>query len=515
MKKLLLFAFLMMMHGADCFSQLTFQKTFGGASTELGSVVIQTTDGGYFIAGATNSFGAGNFDGYAIKANADGDMLWSKTFGGAGDDRFYDAALTSDGGFILVGWTSSFGIGNGDFYLIKLNANGDTLWTKTYDNGDATNAMSVQQTDDGGYILAGETIIPNETAFRVCIIKTGSNGDIVWDKIFGHPTYSSAATCVRQTSDGGYIVGGISPGSSASLIRLNSSGDSLWSRVYGSTFNDRTEDVKQTSDGGFILAGSYDVVPNSNSDAYLIRTDSNGDTLWTRTVGGNGWESATSVLETSDNGYLAVGYTYSYGPGSQGIFLIKTNSAGVVLWTRTFGGAMNQSASCIRKTNDQGYIICGGTSSFGVGGSDIYLIKLDSMGNSGCYENIPPMESDIPSTGVSTIFGSVSSGMFSAGTATILSSGGMQTTNCSTNISAITNSNSDFDFYPNPFYSGLKIKSKDVGEVILYDITGKETLRQKVIEGETMLNTEFLAEGFYVLSFSSANQVENFKIIKE
>ena len=263
------------------------------------------------------------------------------------------------------------------------------------------------------------------------------------------------------------------------------------------------------------MAGSFDVAPNSNSDAYLIKTDSNGDTLWTRTIGGSDREGAMSVFETNDNGYLAAGYTYSYGPGSQATFLIKTNSAGIILWTKTFGGAMNQNGACIRKTNDQGYIICGATSSFGAGNSDLYLIKIDSMGNSGCYENVPPLETTLPITGVSRLFGSMTSGLLSSPTATIVGSGGIENTNCSTNISAIDDSDSEFDFYPNPFSSRVKIKCAEKGEITLYDLSGKEILRQKVFEGETILKTGTIAQGFYVLSYSGSKGINNFKVIKE
>ena len=209
---------------------ITFEKWFGGFNWDHGASVVQTTDLGYIVTGWTSSYGAGSYDVYLIKTDSTGDTLWTKTFGGIEDDLGRSVVQTTDGGYIITGYTSSYGAGSYDVYLIKTDSLGDTLWTKTFGGIE----------DDGGY-------------------------------------------SVVQTNDGGYIITG-------------------YTYSYG--------------------AGSYDV--------YLIKTDSTGDTLWTTTFGGTNVDLGRSVVQTTDEGYIVTGYTYSYGAGSADVYLIKTDSLGNV-----------------------------------------------------------------------------------------------------------------------------------------------------------------------------------------
>jgi len=169
--------------------QSIFQKTYGGGLNDLGWAVEQTNDGGYIVAGSAESFGAGAADFYLIKTDANGDTLWTRTYGGGGDDFGRAVEQTTDGGYIVAGYTTSFGAGVEDVYLIKTDTNGDTLWTKTYGGAGDDRGWAVEQTTDGGYIVAGGTLSFGAGGNDVYLIKTDANGDTLWTRTYGGSSF--------------------------------------------------------------------------------------------------------------------------------------------------------------------------------------------------------------------------------------------------------------------------------------------------------------------------------------
>jgi len=344
-------------------AQTTFQKTFGGGSSDYGKAVEQTTDGGYIVAGYTESFGAGSNDVYLIKTHANGDMMWTKTYGGAGTERAYAVEQTTDGGYIVAGWTISFGAGSQDVYLIKTDFNGDTLWIKTYGGASTEWAYAVEQTTDGGYIVAGYAGSFGAGSNDVYLIKTNANGDTLWTKTYGGANLDEAHA-VQQTTDGGYIVAGTtnsfgSGGNDVYLIKTNANGNTLWTRTYGGMAQDVAYAVQQTTDGGYIVVGITGNFGAGSTDVYLIKTDSLGDTTWTKTYGGFNIDYGFAVQQTTDGGYIVAGYTYSFGAGSADFYIIKTDANGDTLWTRTYGGMEQDVAYAVRQTTDGRYIVAG------------------------------------------------------------------------------------------------------------------------------------------------------------
>jgi len=303
-------------------------------------------------------------------------QTWERTYGGPGNDEGRYAQQTTDGGYIITGGTTSLGYGY-HVYLIKTDSSGDTLWTRIY-GGDESFGTSVQQTTDGGYIVAGYTF--HFGSNEVYLIKTNTFGDTLWTKTYGG-TGTDLGFSVQQTSDGGYIVAGqtTSFGNSVQvyLIKTNASGDSLWTRTYGGINWDEGWFVKQTSDSGYIVAGRSSSFGNSEQ-VYLIKTDASGDTLWTRNFGGSSYEVGLSVQQTTDGGYIITGGSTSFGYGSQ-VYLIKTNASGDTLWTRNFGGGGDEQGRTVQQTPDGGYIIAGTTNSFGYP-YQVYLIKTNASG---------------------------------------------------------------------------------------------------------------------------------------
>jgi hypothetical protein len=379
--------FLIFIIVSPAFSQQTWQRTYGGETWDDGLSVQQTSDGGYVVTGTTNSFGAGNWDVYLIKSDANGDTVWTRTYGGANDDRGYSVQQTLDGGYIISGWTNSFGAGSWDAYLIKTNVNGDTVWTRTYGGANYEWGALVQQTLDGGYIIAGSTSSFGAGSYDLYLIKTNANGDTLWTQTFGGASWDYGSS-VWQTSDGGYIIAGYTNSFGAGnddvyLIKTNTSGDTLWTKTFGADRFDYGYSVQQTSDNGYIVAGSSSSFSTGGPDVYLIKTNANGDTLWTKTYGGADDDGAESVQEIAGGGYIITGWTKSFGAGSDDLYLIKTNASGDTLWTKTYGGVAIDWGYAVRRTSDWGYIVAGLTESFGAGGYDVYLVKADANGNVG------------------------------------------------------------------------------------------------------------------------------------
>jgi hypothetical protein len=363
-------------------AQITFQRTYGGTGYDAGSEVRQTTDGGYVVAGITSSSGAGDHDSYLVKTNANGDTLWTRTFGSRLYDQGCSVAPTADGGYIITGVADSIGAGDYDVYLVKTDAQGDTLWTRTFGGDTCDWGKSVRQTADGGYVIAAETWSFGAGLTDVYLIRTDGAGDTLWTRTFGGANYEEVYS-VQQTADGGYIIAGstssFGAGGDVYLIKTNANGDTQWTRTFGGTASDGGNSVQQTSDGGYIVTGTTSSF-GTGSDVYLIRTNPDGETLWTRTFGGAGSDCGYSVCQTAGGGYIIAGFTTSFGAGGVDVYLIKTDSSGDTLWTKTFGGADYDMSSSVQQTADGGYIVTGTTASSGAGGNDVYLIKTDSLG---------------------------------------------------------------------------------------------------------------------------------------
>ena len=234
------------------------------------------------------------------------ETLWTRTYGGSGDDEAYSVQQTADGGYIVAGYTYSFGAGGDDFYLVRTNSQGDTLWTRTYGGDSLDCAYSVHQTADGGYIVAGYTYSFGAGLDDFYLVKTNSLGDTLWTRAYGGSNYDDARS-VQQTTDGGYIVAGYTWSFDADLVKTNSQGDTLWTRTYGGSNGDDAYSVQQTADGGYIVAGDTWSFGAGRNDFYLVKTNPMGDTLWTRTYGGRGNDSARSVQQTTDGGYIVAG----------------------------------------------------------------------------------------------------------------------------------------------------------------------------------------------------------------
>jgi len=378
--------------------ELEWSKTFGNPGDDFGESVQQTSDGGYVIAGFTESYGAGGKDVWLIKTDSNGDKAWDETFGGTSDDGGWSVQRTADGGYIISGYTESYGGGARDAWLIKTDSNGNKVWDKTFGGASDDDGWSVQQTLDGGYIVAGATGSYGAGEGDVWLIKTDSDGDKVWDKTFGG-TSDDAGWSVQQTSDGGYVIAGYTSSYGAGqwdawLIKTDSNGNRVWDRTFGGVSFDDGESVQETSDGGYIIAGFTKSYGAGGEDVWLIKTDSSGNEVWDKTFGGTSDDVGWSVHQTSDGGYIIAGSTSSYGAGEWDAWLIKTDSDGNKVWEKTLGGTSDDDGISVHQTSDGGYVVAGATVSYGAGGQDVWLTKL---GPEAGVQNSPPNVPSNPS----------------------------------------------------------------------------------------------------------------------
>ncbi|MBU1935932.1 T9SS type A sorting domain-containing protein [bacterium] len=307
-------------------------RAYGDQNSDWCYSVHQTADGGYALAGYTESLMSGRSDFLLLKTDENGDSLWSRTYGGLCDDYCQAAAITSDGGYLLVGMTINCEEFHYDFFILKTDANGDSLWSRTYGGSRDDVCSSVAQTSDGGYILGGWTNsfgpgMPWSNNFW--LIKTDANGDSLWSRIYGGRDDDECYS-VLQTSDGGYVSAGVKrlssphwPDPDMWIIKMDANGDSLWSRTFGKGGSEECHCVRQTEDGGYILAGYTNSYGARSLDFWLVRLDEHGERLWARTLGGGGGDVGYSVVQTSDGGYAVAGYTFSFGNGGSDFWLVK------------------------------------------------------------------------------------------------------------------------------------------------------------------------------------------------
>lgn len=517
-------------------STVVFQKDYGTAdslSDASGASGQQTMDGGYITAGYISNFGAGDDDIYLVKTNANGDITWTKTYGGSSGDDANAVIQTADSGYAITGVTVSFGGEN--IFLVKTNASGDTLWSKIYGTGDTlsdASASSLQQTADGGYVMTGYISNFGAGSDDFYLVKTDANGNLLWTKTYGGINNDDAASA-QQTSDGGYIIAGTSSSFADTLgdvylIKTDATGDTLWTKSYGSNLTDAMDmgnAVQQTSDHGYIIAG-VTVSASQGENALLIKTDSAGTIQWTRLYGtgdASSDASLSSVQQTTDGGYIAAGYISNFGAGSDDYYLIKTDSNGDTLWTKTYGSTSVDDANFVKQTTDGGYIAGGVTVGFAAGGEHLYLVKVDSVGHASCneYNTQTTNNSSISVNTYGTTTQVSTGGVAGSGVMTV-SSGGTATDLCiGAGINELSdNSGLGITVYPNPFSdeATVIINTSSVNlhnsSIVMYDLFGNQV--QKINsenEYQFKIASNNLESGIYFLQVQSGEKTYNQKII--
>ncbi len=350
-------------------------KTYGGAGADSLSSMQPTADGGYIVAGSTTSFGAGGSDAWLMKLAADGSIVWQKTYGGIESDGARSVYPTLDGGFVMAGTTQSFGAGRNDLWVLKLDSNGNVAWQKTYGGTGDEAGIDVKPTADGGYIAIGNGLSP-------WILKLDAVGSIAWQQYFDFLSPGTRRVfSVQQAADGGYmLVGGGFPRPQNGfgwLAKLDASGNVAWLRLYRTAIYTRANHLQPTADGGYIMVGESG--GELCAQGWVTKLDASGNALWTRVY--DGMRSAGFVQELAGGGFVVSGN--DWGCGSFQFYkavVMRLDRDGNVIWKNAYGGDSFQSGLSARATSDGGFIAAGFTDSLGSGDLDAWVLKLDARG---------------------------------------------------------------------------------------------------------------------------------------
>ncbi len=514
-------------------AQVIFHKTYGGTGDDKANCVRRTQDGGYIIVGSTNSFGAGGLDVYVIRTDKYGDTVWSRTFGGIYDDIGYAVNANNDGSFIIVGTTFSFGAGQQDIYVIKINGIGDTLWTRTYGGNNLESGNDIKQTTDGGFVIVGSTNSFGAGNSDVYIIKINALGDTTWTRTYGG-TLDEVGNSIQQNGAGGYVIIGSTTSFGAGnndiyFITTDNLGNIVNTNItYGSiNGNEYGNCGKQTIDGGYILCGSTSFYGAGFNDGYVLKTDVNGTIQYQRAFGNTSYDKIIDIQQTADLGFIAIGTTQSFGGGNSYIYLLKTDATLVLNWSKYIGGLSLNEGNSVLQAGDGGFILAGSTQSFGQGGWDIYLIKTDGNGYSGCF--------GFPASTIATDASSlnthpnplISFGCYAKYDSTIINHGGKDSTICFMweGINELSKNDPQINIFPNPASLETNIvistSNMDNNSLILkvFNVLGKEiaiNYRINKVSSDIssfVIETKNLCQGVYFLRTLIGDKIYNNKII--
>jgi hypothetical protein len=498
-----------------------FQKTYGGTGTDRCFSTQPTSDGGFIMAGETDSYGAGSYDGYLMKTNEQGVIIWAKSYGTAAWDWFNSVQPTSDGGYIITGGTEQTTSGQGDILILKTDASGNIQWQKKSGDAGYDNGYDVRQTTDGGYIVSGFQYGDVVSSDNACLIKLDASGNVSWTKTYS-VGYDEYAYTVEQTNDGGYIIGGetyTSPGDIALIIKTDASGNVQWMKLLGDSSDYWITRIIKDGAGNFYVAGTAS--QPSYINIWLAKMSSTGTLLWSNTYAGPGAleDNCIWATRTSDGGFALCGGTNSFTTDYE-CFLLKTDSIGGPEWTKRYGGNSNDNSAQVVQTADGGYVLGSNTLSFPVG-AGAYLLKTDGSGNTTCNENIPAFIMSSVTTVESTVAVNDSTiANSSTSSLTASSETFTEATLCLTvGTEEIEIGENEIFLYPNPAANEFRVQSLKlkVEGVDVYDMTGRKVLTQLQISNLKLqpMGISSLTNGLYFVRVRTEKGEVIKKLVKE
>lgn len=358
----------------------SFEKYYDFGAAETGYCVQQTPDSGFVVCGFQ---GISLFSSKIVvmKTDKNGILEWNKLFGDGSNDQYaYHIINCSAGGYAVVGYRTGIGFVR-DIYVLRLDINGDTLWTKQYGTPFIEEGSSIKETADSGFVIS--YIDDNDSTG---ILKIDSVGNLLWWKKY-YLNNGAYFKDVATLSTGGYLLSGVVQTgagllSQAILMRTDSVGDSLWVKTFGGIGGDEFYEAHQTIDGNLIAGGISGTTVITPYNIFLVKTNMNGDTIWTNSFGSPLEEGGYSISNCQDGGYIIAGIVTQASSSSQyDLYLAKADSNGDSIWSKQYGGALSEYGHSVQQTFDGGFVFCGTTGSLDPDGAGVYLVKTDSLGS--------------------------------------------------------------------------------------------------------------------------------------
>ena len=341
---------------------------------------VRTADGGFAMVGISANPQNGESDVYFVKADRHGEVEWDAYYGGDLGEAGYALTQLPDGGYAIVGYTRSFGAGEDDWYFVRIDPNGEELWTRTFGGGHYDACYSIKAHDNGDFTLFGHTWSFGAGEKDFYLVRTDSEGEMIWEQTYGGADFDFGRDHI-VTSDGGYAMVGYAMsigagGKNMGLYRADPDGEEMWAVAFGNDDNEDCYSIVQTSDGGFALAGYRSPDPENpdNSNAWLVKTNSDGEMEWEAEYGGDFQEEWRDVALTDDGGFILTGYAFVEGQRSFDLLVGRYNADGELLWTKTQGEELAESGSSV-VTNADGFSICG-DANFGES-NQVWLIQYE------------------------------------------------------------------------------------------------------------------------------------------
>ena len=411
--------------------QLTFVKTYGGTKNDSAQSITATSDGGYAILGYTQSNDNDitdkqdeSFDYWVLKFDANDQLQWQKTYGGTADDRGYDIIQTSDGGYAILGYSfsndgdTSVNSGLQDYWLVKLDSNGNISWEKSFGYQGTDTGISVIETNNQGYLITGVLDVTasggegnsQRTANRHAggdywALKLDNSGNLEWSRYFGG-NFTDTPYGAVQTDDNGFIIAGSSDSEDTDIsgnigtydfwiIKISEFGDLVWEKSFGGSQIDEARAISKTDDGNYIIAGDTrssdnDISQNKGAaDLWLIKISPTGNLIWEKTLGGSSFDVARAIKKPQNNGFLLSGSSrssdidVSENNGQNDAWVLKTNNSGNLIWETTIGGSNIDFSYDVAELANGSIIAVGDTNSTdgdilnNKGFTDLLIIKID------------------------------------------------------------------------------------------------------------------------------------------
>lgn len=477
----ILVLFFLLIFGVKSFSQSYFRKVIGGLGEDYGNTVVLTDDNGFLIGGSSSSYSISNSDAIIFKLDSVGNTQWFKIYGGSQQESAKYMIKDFDGNFVFTGYTSSFGNGSYDVYLVKINSNGDTLFTKSFGGIDWEEGNHILQLQDSSYLITGYTFSFGAGAKDGYILKVSKEGNLIWDKTFGYQNNEEIYEALELKNDSSVIFVGYTNSIGNGLndgwaVKIDIDGNQEWETTLGEDFNDEFRSVLKSYDGNYIIYGNSKS-RSTNKDkwyvthnyintlgepySYIIEDGENANAFLSRVILGN------------DSTYVLTGFTDKFGGGKNDMFCVIYNRYVAYQSGPTMGEQENEIGNDLKITHDKGYILVGTTNSFGEKGyQNIYVVKNDST-------NYSPRYSE----------------------------------EITVNIKEERNKN--FNIYPNPFSDFFVIKSELINqntEFELYDLSGKKVYNYsfQLSNNQCTIKTNNLENGIYFLKINYSDQNYSF-----